>query len=722
MDDQNRAEGAGGLDWTRDAMDTPIGLEPSEKERLSPEMYQSAMDYVAADQAFRNFDGDYYREVFEMAEGHDPGGRREGLYGRTLKIRDKYVGDDAATLRMNEELRSGEDVSSRAKEMDSLVNKSALKRDYVFFRGVWLDEGVVQEMNAGDSFHDRAFQSMSFSESEAQFYLDARDRNRDPNGDADKERVVLRLITPEGMNAINVGQSEVVLRRNTKMTIVRKSKVRYTRADGTEATTTYLDVDVEPQTKEEIDARTQGLVKKPETDSGTSELLPDDGRGADGVGTPGTSETFYRGADNSGAGFGRAGFVDSVIKKVQDRVRKRKEARALGAERVSNLKKLWSDAIDDTVATQPTLHTSLFENTSEEEKKYIRKLFFSLGIASDSYFNPINNPKRERDLFYYLSTRAKDVARAEQINRALRSGSSELKTPIMNLDRAINNFSRLKRDVVLYKSEDLDPAILKKIGVGDILYERAYSVTTLSEESAKKSLKSASPAGKVVYRMATPEGTPAVYTSFGVALPRNLKMSVVGKTVKDGVTYLDVYVDRQSTEEQDQMLQGLVKNPDNGGLVDPQSLYVNKNPQMPVYYGAKKDKNISDRTATARANRARQEEIENAKAGSELTQEQIDEASRVAKEIADRLPKDLSDLFDPNNPVNILNAEIVTDDIVGEQPGGPAPAQVDKDELLAQKVLFMRPNANLAEIDKTLQDSSEPVAKEILRLLKSKYG
>jgi hypothetical protein len=512
------------------------------------------------------------------------------------------------------------------------------------------------------------------------------------------------------------------------MTVIRKSTGRFDGgnkwdvSEGEDITTTYLDVLVEPQTKEEIDARTQGLVKKSKTDSNTAELFPDDGRGADGVGTPSPSQTLYRGKEDSGNGFGTPRFVESTLKRVKERKRKKQEARALGTERLSNLKKLWSDAFDDTVATQPKLHTSLFENTSEEEKKYIRKLFFSLGVASDSYFRPINNPKRERELNAYLSPRAKDVARAEQINRALRSGSSALKTAVMNLDRAINNFSRLKRDVVLYKSEDLDPAVLSKIEVGDILYERAYSVTTLSEDSAKKSLKSASPAGKVIFRMATPEGTPAVYHPFGVALPRNLKMSVVGKTVKDGITYVDVYVDRQSTEEQDQMLQGLVKNPDNGGLVNPQSLYVNKNPQMPVYYGAKKGKNISDRVATARAARARQEEIENAKAESELTQEQIDEASRVAKEIADKLPKDLSDLFDPNSPVNILDAEIVTDAIVGEQPRGPAPTQIDKDELLAQEVLFMRPNANWAEIDKTLQDSSNPVAKEILRLLKSKYG
>jgi hypothetical protein len=723
----NRDGNVGGLDWTRDATGIPIGLEPGEKARLSPEMYQAAMEFIEADQAYRNFDGNFLREVFEMSDGFDPGGHREGLHGRALKIRDKYVGDDAATLRMNETLRSGEDVPSRAKEMDSLVNKSALKRDYVFFRGVWLDEGLVQEMNAGDSFYDRAFQSMSFNESEAQYYLDARNSRGDIDAQDEKERVVLRLITPKGMNAINVGQSEVVLRRNTKMTIVRKSKVRYTRPDGTEATTTYLDVDVEPQTKEEIDARTQGLVKKPQTDSSTSELFPDDGRGADGVGTPSPSQTFYRGRDDSGDSFGRPGFVESVVERVKERNRKKKDARALGTERLSNLKKLWSDAFDDTATTQPKLHTSLFENVSEEEKNYIRKLFFSLGISSDSYFRPINNPKREKDLALYLSYKPKDVARAEQINRALRNGSQNMKTAVMNLDRAINNFSRLKKDVVLYKAEDLDPAVLAQIEVGDVLYERAYSVATLNEEAAKKALKSASGSGKVVYRMATPEGTPAVYTPVGVALPRNLKMSVVGKSVKDGITYIDVYVDRQSDEEDKSVLQGLVKNPDDGGLISPTSLYENKNPQLTTYYGAKKNKNIGDRSATAKANREQQELLRQAQEeiapeDQAASQEQLKEAARVAREVADRLPRELSDLFDPSNPANILDAEIITDEVAGEQPSGPAPGQVDKDELLSLKVLFMKPNASWAEIDKTLQESSSPVAKEILRVLKTKYA
>ena len=86
------------------------------------------------------------------------------------------------------------------------------------------------------------------------------------------------------MNAIHVGDDEVIGRRNTKMRIIRKSKL-----DGT----TYFDVDVEPQTKEEIDARIQGRVAKPEDAPSSSELPTNDGGGADGLGNGGPLPINY---------------------------------------------------------------------------------------------------------------------------------------------------------------------------------------------------------------------------------------------------------------------------------------------------------------------------------------------------------------------------------------------------------------------------------------------
>jgi hypothetical protein len=253
-----------------------------ELQKDYPEIYRRLKRRFDAEKSRRSVFQNYIRSIFQMSDGMDPGGRNDGLSGESLRTRDKYVGHDRKTLEMNKALRDGVDVSDKVKRVDALVRKSKLKDDTQFFRGAWLDPELVKDMTPGDMFFDRAFQSMGLEESTASSYLDFREKDY-----PGKSRVIFRLLLPKGMNAIHVGGDEVIARRNTKMRIIRKSEL-----DGT----TYFDVDVEPQTKEEIDARIQGRVprpQEPEDGSSSSELPGDDGGGTDGLGDGGPFPVNY---------------------------------------------------------------------------------------------------------------------------------------------------------------------------------------------------------------------------------------------------------------------------------------------------------------------------------------------------------------------------------------------------------------------------------------------
>ena len=275
--------------WQNFERDTGIGFfkddgSPNpEVAKVSPEIYEHLKRRDDAEKNRNSVFQNYIRSVFEMADGMDPGGKNNGLAVNQglLDIRDRYVGDDEATLKMNAGLREGQVASSKVKSVDRLVNKSKLKQNTVLYRGAWLDPELVSQIEIQDSYFDRGFQSSGLDVDTATSYLDFRAEKSQG-----KERVVFRILAPQGMNAIHVGDDEVIMRRNTKMTIIRKTKLD---------DTTYIDVDIEPQTKEQIDVRLQGLVKgpRPESSESPGELLPDDGGGADGLGEGGPFEVNY---------------------------------------------------------------------------------------------------------------------------------------------------------------------------------------------------------------------------------------------------------------------------------------------------------------------------------------------------------------------------------------------------------------------------------------------
>ena len=259
-------------------------------EAENKEIYDLLMAEYKAQVAYGEYEADYLRSIFTMPStdimrgNRDPGGKEYGFAGDQdfLRIRNKYVSEDTTTVARNENLRNGGEPTREDLEMDFLIRQSKLKDDTAFYRGINLDPELVKELSPGDTYYSRAFSSMALDKEVALLYVNGRYENT-----PGQVKTVFRMLCPKGMNAVHVGGNEVVLPRNTKMRIIRKSEV-----DGI----TYFDVDVEPQTKEEIDARIQGRVPKPEESQdapSSSELPANDGGGADGLGDGGPLQINY---------------------------------------------------------------------------------------------------------------------------------------------------------------------------------------------------------------------------------------------------------------------------------------------------------------------------------------------------------------------------------------------------------------------------------------------
>lgn len=146
------------------------------------------------------------------------------------RLRDKYVVADTPTLKMNRQLREGGGLTQRVKDADKLVQYAVLKNDIGVYRGAILPKEMVDSLKVGTSFVDKGFQSTDESQITARGYADSR-----REGGASGENVLFRMTVKAGLNAVDVGFGEIVVQRNTQMTVTNKSK-----SDGF----TVIDVEV----------------------------------------------------------------------------------------------------------------------------------------------------------------------------------------------------------------------------------------------------------------------------------------------------------------------------------------------------------------------------------------------------------------------------------------------------------------------------------------------
>jgi hypothetical protein len=135
------------------------------------------------------------------------------------RLRDKYVVADTPTLKMNRQLREGGGLTQRVKDADKLVQYGVLTNDIGVYRGAILPKAMVDGLKVGTSFVDKGFQSTDESKSSATSYADLR-RGSGIEG----ESVLFRMTVQKGLNAVDVGYGEIVVQRNTVMTVTNKSQ------------------------------------------------------------------------------------------------------------------------------------------------------------------------------------------------------------------------------------------------------------------------------------------------------------------------------------------------------------------------------------------------------------------------------------------------------------------------------------------------------------------
>jgi hypothetical protein len=138
------------------------------------------------------------------------------------RIRNRYVVADTPTLKMNKHLREGGKPNVRSREADKMTKSGTIIKPFGVYRGAVLSQEIVDSLKVGTSFTDKGFQSADVTRSGAEFY--ARQRQEKITSGAG-ELVTFRMTLTEGLNAVNVGFGEIVIKRDANMKITGKNKV-----------------------------------------------------------------------------------------------------------------------------------------------------------------------------------------------------------------------------------------------------------------------------------------------------------------------------------------------------------------------------------------------------------------------------------------------------------------------------------------------------------------
>lgn len=135
------------------------------------------------------------------------------------KLRDQYVANDSATVKMNAALRSGK-VPARAKKMDALFEGAESVADAVLFRGAVLKAEIHESLVPGASFKDDGFMSCGRHPLTAKMYAESRQSDG-----AEGDVVVFRLGAPAGTRIVPVDYEEFVVDRGRTVRVVGRKRI-----------------------------------------------------------------------------------------------------------------------------------------------------------------------------------------------------------------------------------------------------------------------------------------------------------------------------------------------------------------------------------------------------------------------------------------------------------------------------------------------------------------
>jgi HK97 family phage portal protein len=141
-----------------------------------------------------------------------------GLTDEQHGLRDQYVANDKATVKMNAQLRDGK-VPARAAKMDALFEGAESVEDAVLFRGAVLPSGVHESLTPGASFVDQGFMSCGRHPLTAEMYAESRQSDG-----AEGDVVIFRLGAPAGTRIVPMDFEECVVDRGRTVRVVGRKK------------------------------------------------------------------------------------------------------------------------------------------------------------------------------------------------------------------------------------------------------------------------------------------------------------------------------------------------------------------------------------------------------------------------------------------------------------------------------------------------------------------
>ena len=791
-------------------------------EQENKELYDLYLAKYNAQVAYSDYQANYLRSIFEMSPSEfglprrDPGAENYGLSQDDLKIRDRYVADDVQTIARNKNLRDGGEPTQEDLKLDYLIKQSSLKDDTVFYRGIALDPELVKEMSPGDSFYNRAFSSTALNKEVALIYVNGRQPHT-----PDKVKTVFRMLCPKGMNAIHVGGNEVILPRNTKMRILRKSEV-----DGI----TYFDVDVEPQTKEEIDARIQGRVPKPEESkdgSSSSELPGNDGGGTDGLGDQGpfpvnygpkpagqeqtprvtdpnnaiwfstpkdllgvslndiigeaTAINQYNDPEKHLAKRLKAHVAQSLTKKLKDLDNEEFLKMAVSLRMFFKDDLYWGDDSLKDISTIPVLfhdkdgtttyYTTIrglvlrgpmgdilpkdlidrlnTERISRKDAKEVVRLMNKsdkhpdlnkivfINKDNEEYMGILRESVASNLVAQWASTSNGDNAMSLAIqDLAFKEFGVDKPAEWRVNDETLGKISEIKNNhenflrKFLRAQYDLTQEYFQKKGISKITLYRGVKNFTAHDMT-----KSTFPTSKGFTASIRLRPLSAWSTSEGIAIgfSRGADSKIFRKEfdVKDIFAFPGTGVGCYDEKEM-VVLGGVTDSVDiadyspvdtpsvSYNSPEPQAItYKEDQPQIqvnnaPISNAPKKMSN----TERKRLERAQKLAEKEAAPSSEEVKQQMEQARQDIAQVAQAIPESVDSLFDSSNPLNILNARNITNDITGSRTNRN---NLSKDDLLSQKLLFMEPTKEWYDLLDRIEKSGEPFAKQIISRIKQKH-
>jgi hypothetical protein len=339
-----------------------------------------------------------------------------------------------------------------------------------------------------------------------------------------------------------------------------------------------------------------------------------------------------------------------------------------------------------------------------------------------------------------------------EMNYALRNGLPVPSSLVKKIDTLVKS-SKLKRDYIFHRGAILTREQVDALNGGDVFTDHGFqsSSTDLgvalsyidSRFENKSYIGEDGDAVKSMFHITAPKGFNAVSVAGGgeVILARDAEMKITKKWEDNGIVHFDLTIIGENknvrprkANPQENGGSSSELQPDNRGTVrrvggDDSSGFTEEPEEQgksrrPIAFAGKRDKK-SDAARRARREaifkNASKQQVEPVEPLSEDEfQGEVQRVVAVADDVAEKLPTSPTDLLDPNNPLNVVDAEDITKHVLGknfDNTGTPLESAMED-----RAAVFLEPTDAWKEIDSQMDEIGGPLAQQVLGLLQQRYG